>query len=61
MVLINKRTKLSSQMAPMPINDIYLIKQIRFSSAKVLLYGVNEVHFSNDHNIYSSLIRSAGA
>ena len=28
MVLINKLTKLSSHMAPMPINDIFLIKQI---------------------------------
>ena len=44
-------------MAPMPINDRLLIKQVMlvgFSSASC--EGVNAVHFSNDHNIVSSLI-----
>ena len=42
MILINKHTKLNSHMAPMPINDITLIKQIMLigiSSAKFWLKG----------------------
>ena len=41
-------------MALMPINDRLFVKQIvlsSFSSAKLLLLGVNVVHFSDDHNI----------
>ena len=59
MVLINKQPKLSCHMASMPINDRRLIKPVMlicFGSAKFLLYGVNKVSFSNDHNIVSSLI-----
>ena len=58
MVFINKQPKLSCLMASMPINDIRLIKPVMllcFCSAKFLLYGVNIVSFSNDHNILSSL------
>ena len=46
-------------MVPMPINDRALIKQIMLiciSSAKFVVYGVYVVHFSNDHNVLSSLI-----
>ena len=53
MVLINKQPKLSCHMASMPINDRRLIKPVMlicFGSAKFLLYGVNIVSFSNDHN-----------
>ena len=59
MILINKLAKLCSQKARMHINDRFLIKQILligFSSDKCLLEGVNIVLFSNDHNIFSSLI-----
>ena len=58
MVLINKQPKLSCNMASMPINDRRLIKPVMlicFCSAKFLLYGVNIVSLSNDHNIVSSL------
>ena len=43
----------------MPINDRRLNKPVMlicFCSAKFLLWGVNIVPFSNDHNIVSSLI-----
>ena len=59
MVLINKQPKLSCHMALMPSNDRCLIKPVMlicFCSATFLLYGVNIVSFSNDHNIISSLI-----
>ena len=59
MVLTNKQLKLSCHMASMPINDRRLIKPVMpicLCSAKFLLYGVNIVPFSNDHNIVSSLI-----
>ena len=48
MVTINKHTKVSSHMAPMPVNDRTLIKQIMricFSSVKLFLYDVNVVQF----------------
>ena len=59
MVLINKHPKLSCHMASMPINNRRLIKPVMlmcFCSAKFLLYGINIVPFSNDHNIVSSRI-----
>ena len=59
MVLIKKQPKLSRHMASMPINDRRLIKPVTlicFCSAKFFLLGVYIVHFSNDHNIVSSLI-----
>ena len=59
MVLINKHPKLSCHMASMPVNDRRFIKPamlICFCSAKFLLYCVNIVPFSNNHNIVSSLI-----
>ena len=62
MVLISKQPKLSCNMASMPINDRRLIKPVMlicFCSAKFLLYGVNVVPFSNDHNIVSRLICGA--
>ena len=49
MILINKYTKLGSQMASMYINDRPHIKQsilIGLSIAKFLLYGVYVVHFT---------------
>ena len=57
MILINTHSKLSSRIAPMSINDIHpkQIMLIGLSSAKFLLCGVNVVHFSNDHNIASSI------
>ena len=45
-------------MASMPMNDKHLIESVMlicFNSAKLLLFGVIVVHFSNDH-IVSSLI-----
>ena len=62
MVLINKQPKLSCHMAAMSINDRRLIKPVMlicFCSAMFLLYGVNIISFSNDHNIVSSLISGA--
>ena len=59
MVLINKQPKLSCHMASMPIKDRRLIKPVMFicfCSAKFLLYGVNIVFFSIDHNIVSRFI-----
>ena len=58
MIIINIHTKFSNHMASMPINDRPLIKQIMligFMSAKFCFYGVNVVHFSNDHNVVSSI------
>ena len=46
-------------MTSMSINYRPLVNQIMLiglSSAKLLLYGVNVVHFSNDHNVVSSHI-----
>ena len=48
MFSINKHTKLSSHMAPMPIKDkplMKLIMLIGISSAKFLLLGVDVAHF----------------
>ena len=59
MILINKYTKFSIHMTSMSINDRLLVKQTMLkglSSAKLLLKGVNVVHFSYDHNVVSSLI-----
>ena len=59
MVLINKHPNISCHKALMPINDRRLIKPVMlicFCSAKFLLWGVNIVPFSNDHNIVSSFI-----
>ena len=59
MILINKQTKFSRNIASMPINDRRLIKPVVqncFCSAKFLLLGVTVVHFSNDHNIVNNLI-----
>ena len=60
MILINKHTKLSRHVASMLINGRRLTKHVMFicfGSAKFVLQGVNVVHFSNNHNIVSSLIR----
>ena len=46
-------------MTSMSINDRLLFKQIMLiglSSAKLLLWGVNVVHFSYNHNVVSNLI-----
>ena len=62
MVLINKYTKLSNGMASMSINDRPNFKQIMLiglSSAKLMLYGLNAVHFQTPTTLLAAL--SAGA
>ena len=59
MIPINKYTKLSSHMTSLSINDRALVKQIMrvgLISAKLLLKGVNVLHFSNDLNVVDCLI-----
>ena len=61
MILISKLIKLSSHIAPMPISDRPLVKQIMlicFISAKFLLYGINVVHFFQTTTLLAAL--SAG-
>ena len=58
MSLINKYTKLSSHMASMSINDRPFVKQIilfGLSNAKLLLYGVNDVHFQKTTTLLAAL------
>ena len=59
MILMDKHPKFSRHIALMPINNRRLIKLVMlicFNSAMFLCYGVDVVHFSNDHNTVSSLI-----
>ena len=63
MILTNKYTKLSSDMASLSNNDIPLVKQIMLiglSSAKLLLKGVNVVHFFQTTTMLLAAL-SAGA
>ena len=62
MILINKYTKLSRHMTSMLIKDRRLIKSvilICFGSAKFLLEGLNEEHFSKTTTLLAALSKGA--